>query len=261
MLRPLALIVDCETTPRPELVAAVHRAGCRPHSVEELASLPEQASRLRPAVVVAAFPIADIERVAAVLDRLQTAHASVVIAVLATDATDVMLVALRRRLSPYEVLGPAELERLTSILERCVEQARHAPAAEDLGDRASPPPDLIGETGAMRNIGKYLVRVAQTDATVLITGDTGTGKEMAATLIHAQSRRAANRFVSINCAAIPDSLIESELFGHESGAFTGAVRASDGLLQQANHGTVFLDEIGEMGLQAQAKILRGHRNA
>ncbi len=115
---------------------------------------------------------------------------------------------------------------------------------------------LVGETGVMRTIKSYLEKVAASDSNVLITGATGTGKEIAAELIHANSRRRQRPFVRINCAAIPDTLIESELFGYERGAFTGADSFKEGMMRVANGGTVFFDEIGDLSLSAQAKILR-----
>lgn len=115
---------------------------------------------------------------------------------------------------------------------------------------------LIGHCRIMRDIKEQLARVANADSTVLITGETGTGKELAANLIHANSARACQTMVSINCAALPDNLVESELFGYERGAFTGAVATTRGRFEQANGGTIFLDEIGDMTPFAQAKILR-----
>jgi DNA-binding NtrC family response regulator len=108
----------------------------------------------------------------------------------------------------------------------------------------------------MRAVRDNVAKVAASDANVLITGESGTGKELAAELIHRNSRRRAKPFVSINCAAIPDALLESELFGYERGAFTGAQTSRDGKLQLAAGGTLFLDEIGDMTLSSQAKILR-----
>jgi transcriptional regulator with PAS, ATPase and Fis domain len=112
----------------------------------------------------------------------------------------------------------------------------------------------------MQAVKAYSVRVAATDSSTLITGETGTGKELVAALIHEQSARRHKPFVRINCAAIPDSLLESELFGYERGAFTGAHTLKEGALQSAEGGTVFLDEIGDMSLTAQAKILRAIEN-
>jgi two-component system nitrogen regulation response regulator NtrX len=115
---------------------------------------------------------------------------------------------------------------------------------------------LTGESPAIRDLKEQIGQVAPTDAWVLITGENGTGKEIAARLLHAQSRRAGQPLVAVNCAAIPEELIESELFGHEKGAFTGADKAQVGKFELAHKGTLFLDEIGDMSLKTQAKILR-----
>ena len=115
---------------------------------------------------------------------------------------------------------------------------------------------MIGQSQRMREIRSFLLKVAATESTVLITGETGTGKGLAAWLIHQNSRRWRGPFVPVNCPAIPDSLVESELFGFEKGAFTGALATTRGKFERACNGTLFLDEISDMGLLAQAKILR-----
>ena len=115
---------------------------------------------------------------------------------------------------------------------------------------------MVGNCKPMQNLFKRIGKVAHTDATVLIQGESGTGKELAARAIHQQSERADAPMVSVNCASIPETLIESELFGHEKGAFTGADSTRNGLIEAANGGTLFLDEIGELPLEAQARLLR-----
>lgn len=116
--------------------------------------------------------------------------------------------------------------------------------------------DMVGSSEALANVLKAISRAAPTDATVLILGESGTGKELAARALHRNSGRAGRRFVAINCAAIPESLIEAELFGHERGAFTGAAQLRRGRVEDAAGGTLFLDEIGELALSVQAKLLR-----
>jgi DNA-binding NtrC family response regulator len=117
-------------------------------------------------------------------------------------------------------------------------------------------PRMIGSSAAMQRLQVFIERVANSNATVLVHGESGTGKELAAGMIHGMSGRAAGPFVAINCAAIPENLLESELFGHEKGAFTGAVVQHDGVFARADGGTLFLDEIGEMSLATQARMLR-----
>ena len=129
-------------------------------------------------------------------------------------------------------------------------------ALEEENIRLKAGPGLTGESAAIKKVKEEIARVAPTDATVLIMGESGVGKEVAARMIHALSRRREGPFIEVNCAAIPEELIESELFGHEKGAFTGATSAKRGKFDLANGGTLFLDEIGDMSLSAQAKVLR-----
>ncbi len=115
---------------------------------------------------------------------------------------------------------------------------------------------MTGSSPAMQAVFRYIERAAPTEATVLISGETGTGKELAARALHALSKRDNGEFVAVNCAAIPDTLVEAELFGNEKGAFTGAVSKRRGLVEAADRGTLFLDEVGELPLEAQARLLR-----
>src|SRR5437879_3753411 len=129
--------------------------------------------------------------------------------------------------------------------------------AQDRSARAVPNQDsVVGSSRPWRQVLTHAAKVAATEATVLLTGESGTGKEIIAQLIHATSRRAGGPFVALNCAALPEALLESELFGYEKGAFTGAVVARPGRLEQAAGGTLFLDEVGEMSPAVQAKFLR-----
>ena len=147
------------------------------------------------------------------------------------------------------VESSAQEEELWQAVSRFLDQSPKSTSA-------SAETTLIGPSRSMERIRDYIRRVAASQSNVLITGETGTGKELAAQMIHRLSGRSARPFVCVNCAAIPDSLLESELFGHERGAYTGAHSSWGGRFQEADGGTVFLDEIGEMSPGAQAKILR-----
>jgi DNA-binding NtrC family response regulator len=140
----------------------------------------------------------------------------------------------------------------------CASQA--ARAAEETGANCEPLPNMIGESAAIREVYRLVRLVAGRETTVLVTGETGTGKELVARAIHQLSRRARGPFVVVNCAAIPEALLEAELFGHARGAYTGAVQSRLGRIHVAQGGTLFLDEIGELPLSMQAKLLRFLQN-
>jgi len=135
-----------------------------------------------------------------------------------------------------------------------------ARAAEETGASCEPLPNMIGESAAIREVYRLVRLVAGRETTVLVTGETGTGKELVARAIHQLSRRARGPFVVVNCAAIPEALLEAELFGHARGAYTGAVQSRLGRIHVAQGGTLFLDEIGELPLSMQAKLLRFLQN-
>jgi nitrogen regulation protein NR(I) len=164
------------------------------------------------------------------------------------------------RLGAYEyLLKPLELDQLTDLVARAFEISRlmRVPAViPEGGEPAGEADALLGRCPAMQEVYKAIGRVAPQDVTVLILGESGTGKELVARALYHYSHRARGPFLAINCAAIPETLLESELFGHEKGAFTGADRRRIGKFEQANGGTLFLDEIGDMTPLTQAKILR-----
>ncbi len=156
---------------------------------------------------------------------------------------------------------PIDMNRLMQAINRTLQAPAEveAPATAPRRSRrahALQAQPIIGHSPAIEHVRRMIARVAPCDARVLITGENGTGKELVARALHAQSRRAAAPFVEVNCAAIPSELIESELFGHERGAFTSAIKQRKGKFEQADGGTLFMDEIGDMSLSAQAKVLR-----
>jgi len=151
---------------------------------------------------------------------------------------------------------PLDLNRLLITIRNALDRSSLVVEAKTLKRRVSKTFEMVGESEPIRKIKDMIERVAPTDARVLITGANGTGKELVARWIHEKSERAAAPFIEVNCAAIPSELIESELFGHEKGAFTSAIKDRKGKFEQANGGTLFLDEIGDMSLSAQSKVLR-----
>jgi DNA-binding NtrC family response regulator len=140
-------------------------------------------------------------------------------------------------------------------VRRCLEYVRLERRLRG-SEAASREPQIAGDSPGIKKLVAEALRVADTNASVLVTGESGTGKELVANAIHAHSLRRDAPFVKVNCSAIPENLIESELFGHERGAFTGALSAKRGLFEVANRGTIFLDEVADLSLSAQAKILR-----
>lgn len=151
---------------------------------------------------------------------------------------------------------PFDPDEVQQVVEKAVRTSELQQSEASLEPDEDPYKLLLGNSRALREVKRMIERVAPTTATVLITGETGTGKELVAQSVHLQSDRREQAFVKINCAAIPESLLESELFGHEKGAFTGAARRKPGRFELANGGTLFLDEIGEMPRSAQPKLLR-----
>lgn len=208
----------------------------------------------RPDVIVLDFQLPDGSGLD-LFDRIRAADPRrPIIFLTAHGTTETAIEAMKRGAFDY-LTKPFDLEQMTGLLERAFEAARL------MRDPAALPDDpqtdrIIGRSPPIREICKQIGRVAPLDVTVLILGESGTGKELVARAIYKHGKRADRPFLAINCAAIPEGLVESELFGHEPGAFTGAGRRRIGRFEQADGGTLFLDEIGDMPLAVQAKVLR-----
>lgn len=151
---------------------------------------------------------------------------------------------------------PPDLNRLLITLRNAMDKQSLVTETKVLKRKVTKTQDMVGESEAIRKIKDTIGKVAPTDARILITGENGVGKELVARWIHEQSNRCSGPLIEVNCAAIPTELIESELFGHEKGSFTSAIKQRIGKFESANGGTLFLDEIGDMSLNAQAKVLR-----
>jgi two-component system nitrogen regulation response regulator GlnG len=189
------------------------------------------------------------------LPRIKKARPELPVVVMSAQNT--FMTAIRAsEAGAYEYLPkPFDLTELLAIVNRALSEPRRPKIEPRLEDQPETMP-LVGRSGAMQDIYRMLARMMQTDLTVMISGESGTGKELVARALHEYGRRRGGPFVAINMAAIPRDLIESELFGHEKGAFTGAQNRSTGRFEQAEGGTLFLDEIGDMPMEAQTRLLR-----
>ena len=168
---------------------------------------------------------------------------------------DTAVEAIRKGAYDY-ISKPLDLNRLLVTLHNAIDKERLVQEARQLRRRVEGIYEMVGDSEAMVGVKSMIEKVAPTDARVLITGESGTGKELVAHWLHSLSQRSSGPFVEVNCAAIPPELIESQLFGHEKGSFTSAVKQHKGDFEQAHSGTLFLDEIGDMSLSAQSKVLR-----
>jgi two-component system, NtrC family, response regulator AtoC len=172
-----------------------------------------------------------------------------------------MIEAMRRGAYDY-ITKPLDLDEVVTTLHRAAEQRRLSQVAEATATAKKAQPadgasyEILGTSRVMRDVFKQIGRLAATDATLLVSGESGTGKELVAKAVHNHSARSAKPFIAVNCGALPESLIEAELFGYERGAFTGAERQKKGRFELANTGTLFLDEAGDLTATAQVKLLR-----
>lgn len=190
-----------------------------------------------------------------VLDKILEQGETPVIMISGHGTIDTAVEAIKKGAFDY-ISKPLDLNRLLVSVRNALDRSRLLTETRNLRKRVLKNNQIIGESNAIKNVLAMLERVAPTNARVLITGENGTGKELVARALHENSPRAHNPFVEVNCAAIPSELIESQLFGHEKGSFTSAIKQRKGDFELANGGTLFLDEIGDMSLSAQAKVLR-----
>jgi DNA-binding NtrC family response regulator len=191
-----------------------------------------------------------------VLSRVKVDHPGLPVVVISGHG-DIQTAVQAVKAGAYDFLEkPLDRSRLLVTIQNCLTHRQALEERERLAAKAGRTAPLVGECPAIQEVRSFIAKAAPTDSTVLVTGENGTGKELVVSALHAGSPRRDGPLVEVNCAAIPADLVESELFGHEKGAFTGADRLRIGKFEQAHRGTLFLDEIGDMGEQAQAKVLR-----
>ena len=256
MPQPLILIVDDDSPHRSMLRTVLRGWGYAVEEAEDGAAAVEQVKARAFDAVLTDVRMARLDGIAALREIREWNPSSPVLIMTAWSSVQNAVDALR--LGAYDYLTkPLELDELKLALERALDHTRLARESQEPGRAQSEASSLLlGRSEAMRELVEMVETVAPTEATVLVSGESGTGKELVARAIQAASTRRDKPFVTINCAALAENLLESELFGHEKGAFTGADRRREGRFVQAHGGTLFLDEIGEMPLSLQAKLLR-----
>ena len=246
-------IVDDDKSIRFVLEKAMLGFGMTTRSFDNAQTMLSQLKRETPSVILTDIRLPGLDGYE-VLRRVQQSHPEIPIVVM-TAYSDLDSTVNSFSEGAFEYLSkPFDIDEVHSTLQRALKQRQ---GTDELVD--TPPmvtESIVGQAPAMQEAYRAIARLSQSSATVLITGESGTGKELVASALHTHSPRSAKPFVALNMAALPNDLIEAELFGHEKGAFTGAAARRTGLFEQANHGTLFLDEIGDMPLSAQTRLLR-----
>jgi two-component system, NtrC family, nitrogen regulation response regulator GlnG len=245
-------IVDDDRAVRLVLAAALREAGWQPREFGEAGSALAALAMGVPDLVFTDVRMPGIDGLK-LLERLGACEPRPAVIVMSAY-TDIASTAAAYRLGAFDYLPkPFDLDDAVAAARRALAQAPAGPVAPVA---AAPVAELVGRSAAMRELFRAIGRVAASGLGVLITGETGTGKELVARALHLESARSKQPFVALNTAAIPAELLESELFGHEAGAFTGAARRHPGRFEQAAGGTLFLDEIGDMPIALQTRLLR-----
>src|SRR6516162_4481371 len=247
------LVADDDAAIRTVLNQALSRAGYEVRSTGNAATLWRWVSQGEGDLVITDVVMPD-ENAFDLLPRIKRVRPELPVVVMSAQNT--FMTAVRAsELGAYDYLPkPFDLKEIVSIVGRALsEQGSAAPKAAAIDTENMP---LVGRSASMQDVYRVLARLMQTDLTVMINGDSGTGKELVARALHDFGKRRKGPFIAVNMAAIPRDLIESELFGHEKGAFTGALARSVGRFEQAEGGTLFLDEIGDMPMEAQTRLLR-----
>lgn len=251
------LIVDDEPGIRESLLGVLEDEGYSCEAVPTGEQAIEELARKQYDVVLLDVWLPGIDGLET-LSRIQEIHAEERPEVVVISGHGTIETAVRAtKLGAFDFLEkPLTIEKVTVVVQNAVEQRRLEREVNRLKESGAAKNKIIGESVPMKALRQQLALMAATNGRVLIFGESGTGKELVAHAIHAASARASEPFVEVNCAAIPEEMIESELFGHRRGSFPGAVEDKIGKLQKADGGTLFLDEVGDMSLKTQAKVLR-----
>jgi two-component system, NtrC family, nitrogen regulation response regulator GlnG len=248
------LVADDDAAIRTVLNQALSRAGYEVRSTGNAATLWRWVSQGEGDLIITDVVMPD-ENAFDLLPRIKKLRPNLPVLIMSAQNTFMTAIRASER-GAYEYLPkPFDLKELISIVGRALSEPKDAIRAPGRPEDFDAIP-LVGRSAAMQEIYRLVARLMQTDLTVMITGESGTGKELVARALHDYGKRRGGQFVAINMAAIPRDLIESELFGHEKGAFTGANTRSAGRFEQADGGTLFLDEIGDMPMEAQTRLLR-----
>ncbi len=249
------LVIDDEQGIRAALGQLLEYEGYEVHTIANAADGIAEYQKWRPHLVFLDVKMAGMDGMEA-LKKLRELDPGATVVMISGHAT-IRTAVEATQLGAYEILEkPLDTDRILVMLRNALSHLDLQEENARLKQSIDAPFEIVGKTPVMRALMEKVEKVAATPARVLITGDNGTGKELVARALHRMSPRASKPFVEVNCAAIPGELIESELFGHMKGSFTGAISDRAGKFEQANKGTLFLDEIGDMSLAAQAKVLR-----
>jgi DNA-binding NtrC family response regulator len=258
LAHPAAVVVEDDETTRRALEEWLDSKGFSTRGAENLAAARDLIVQTMPDLILTDLQLPDGEGLELLPDAAEGEHKPEVVVITGHSSVETVVEALRRGALDY-LSKPVDLQRLQAALEkvrRATDVKRLGVSIDEQLERQSGFGGFIGTSPAMRRVYEHILRVAPTETSVFIIGETGSGKEVAARTIHDLSPRRDGPFVAINCGAVPSELIESEMFGHEKGSFTGAVSRREGVFAQARGGTLFLDELAAMPGELQVKLLR-----
>ncbi|MCP3674788.1 MAG: nitrogen regulation protein NR(I) [Gammaproteobacteria bacterium] len=247
------LIIDDDASIRWVLEKAVNRENIEAITIENAHNILEVISREKPDAIISDIKMSGIDGLT-MLSSLQDSHPELPVIIM-TAHSDLDTAVAAFKSGAFEYLPkPFDIEEALTVIHRAIRQGKEN--HQTTNEQPLQETEIIGEAPAMQQLFRALGRLSRSEATVLINGESGTGKELVARALHRHSQRSKQPFIALNMAAIPKELVESELFGHEKGAFTGANQQRKGRFEQADKGTLFLDEIGDMPFETQTRLLR-----